>query len=132
MTERRKRITASNVGSIAKMRKTTERCNKVKNLLYSSFGEIRQLSTVLTTKSRHGSSVLLTCWWNHSLEVRECGLFISKPAPWLAASPDGVIYDRSNPNHIIGPLEIKCPHSAKDISIDDACSIWNAIGDKIQ
>ena len=37
MTERRKRITASNVGSITKMRKTTKRCSKVKSLLYSSF-----------------------------------------------------------------------------------------------
>ncbi len=37
MTERRKQITASNVGSIAKMRKTTKRCNKVTSLLYSSF-----------------------------------------------------------------------------------------------
>ena len=38
MVERRKRLTASNVGSIAKMRKPTKRSNKVKGLLYSSFG----------------------------------------------------------------------------------------------
>ena len=68
MTERRKRITASNVGSIAKMRKTTKRCNKVKSLLYSSF---------------RGNQ----------------------------ATQYGV------------DNEVKCPYSAKDISIDDACSM---------
>ena len=37
MVEKRKRLTASNVGSIAKMRKPTKQSNKVKGLLYSSF-----------------------------------------------------------------------------------------------
>ncbi len=68
VTERRKWITESNVGSrIAKMRKTTKRCNKVKSLLYSSF------------------------WGNQATQ-----------------------YGVDN--------EVKCPYSAKDISIDDACS----------
>ncbi len=25
------------------------------------------------------------------MEVKECGMFISLPSPWLAASPDGII-----------------------------------------
>ena len=37
MVERRKRLPASKVGSIAKMIKTTKRSSKVKNLLYSGF-----------------------------------------------------------------------------------------------
>ena len=37
MVERRKRLTASNIGSIAKIRKTTTQSNKVNGLLYSSF-----------------------------------------------------------------------------------------------
>ncbi len=80
MTERRKRITASNVGSIAKMRKTTERCNKVKNLLYSSFRGNQETQYGVDNEVKHDSSMLLTCWWNHSLEVRECGfLFLNLP-----------------------------------------------------
>ncbi len=35
--ERRKRITASRVGGIAKMKETTKKSNKVKDLLYSTF-----------------------------------------------------------------------------------------------
>ena len=37
MVERRKRLTASQVGSIVKMKATTKRSGKVQNLLYSSF-----------------------------------------------------------------------------------------------
>ena len=50
MVERRKRLTASNVGSIAKMRKTTKRSNKVKGLLYSSFR-----GNVATLYGRHNN-----------------------------------------------------------------------------
>ena len=35
--ERKKRVTASHVGAISKMRKTTKRSVKVKELLYSTF-----------------------------------------------------------------------------------------------
>ena len=37
LTERRKRQTASRVGNIAKMRKTTKLSTKVKNILYGTF-----------------------------------------------------------------------------------------------
>ena len=37
LAERRQRLTASKVGGIAKMRKTTKTANKVKELLYSKF-----------------------------------------------------------------------------------------------
>ncbi len=37
MMERRKRITASRVGSIAKMKKTTKRSKKVQTLIYNNF-----------------------------------------------------------------------------------------------
>ena len=35
--ERRKRVTASRAGGIAKMRKTTKRANRVKEMLYTKF-----------------------------------------------------------------------------------------------
>jgi hypothetical protein len=47
------------------------------------------------------------------LKVKKYGLFIDKNKPFLAASPDGLI----NSNAI---LEIKCPYSAREITIDEA------------
>ena len=41
MTERRKRITASVVGGIAKMQKKTKRSTRVKNMLYSRLEGVR-------------------------------------------------------------------------------------------
>jgi hypothetical protein len=47
------------------------------------------------------------------LKVKKYGLFIDKNKPFLAAYPDGLI----NSNAI---LEIKCPYSAREITIDEA------------
>ncbi len=121
MKERRKRLTASNVGSVAKMRKTTKRSKKVQTLLYSTFrgNKATQYGADNEDKVRQQYVADLVADGNN-LELRECGIFISKSTPWLAASPDGVIYDRSNNTSVVGLLEIKCPYSARDISIDEA------------
>lgn len=46
-----------------------------------------------------------------------CGLYISRRG-FLAASPDGVVYNDSTP---IGLIEIKCPYSERNSLIFDAC-----------
>ena len=52
MVERRKQLTASNAGSIAKMRKTTKRSNQVKGLLYSHFrGNVATLYGITTEEN---------------------------------------------------------------------------------
>ena len=52
--ERTKRITASRVGSIAKMKKTTKKSNKVKELLYSTFrgNKATMYGTLMEDKAR--------------------------------------------------------------------------------
>ncbi len=74
------------VGSIAKMRKTTKRCNKVKSLLYSNFrgNQATQYGVDNEVKARqqYVADLLVE---NHSLEVRECGLFISKSVPMVSS-----------------------------------------------
>ena len=39
-------------------------------------------------------------------EVADCGLIINPSWPWLACSPDGVIYREANS---IEAIEIECP-----------------------
>ena len=43
---------------------------------------------------------------------------------WLGASPDGLVYDPSmdDPH---GVVEIKCPASARDVPLKEACSNSN-------
>ena len=92
MVERRKRLTASNVGSIAKMRKTTKRSNKVKSFLYSSFrGNVTTLYGITTEeKARQAYITYQQRTDKPDWNVDKCGLFVSLIDPWLAASPDGL------------------------------------------
>ncbi len=95
MVERRKRLTASKVGSIVKMRKTTKWSNKVQNLLYSSFrGNEDRYGMTNEEKARQAYITYLQSN-DPDLNVDKCGLFVSLSDPWLAPSPDGIIYDSS-------------------------------------
>ena len=90
--ERRKRLTASNVGGIAKMKNSTKRGNKVKNLLCNTFRgnaatrygadmEDTARTEYVTYRRRNG---------HPDLEVDQCGLFISEHNSWLAATSPAV------------------------------------------
>ena len=91
--ECRKRLTASTVGSIAKMRATTKRAKRVESLLYSKFrgntathyGQVMEDRAKLryqTYQRQHGHPGLI---------VESCGLHVSVDKPWLAASPDDLV-----------------------------------------
>ena len=45
--------------------------------------------------------------------------------PYLGASPDGKVYDPSEPESPFGLLEIKCPYSLKDKTINEAAAASN-------
>ncbi len=125
ITERRKRLTASIAGGIAKMRATTSKSKKVENLLYSKFkgnaatryGSCMEDTTVKeyeTYQHQHG---------HPNLKVNGCGLFISLNDPWLAATPDGIVDDPSDDvTQTLGLLEIKNPYSLCDQSLEEAVS----------
>ncbi len=122
ITERRKRLTASRIGSIAKMRKTTKRSTKVQNILYSTFrgNEATRYGVANEGKARQDYALYLQQSGCPDLEVALCGLFVSIDEPWLAASPDGVIVNCKDSN-IVRLLEVKCPFSAKSKTISEAC-----------
>ena len=123
LSERRKRMTASKVGGIAKMRQSTKRSKKVQNLLYSTFrgneatryGSAKEQETIqqyITHQRRNG---------HPHLRVDRCGLSISLTNPWLAASPDGIVNDLSDTPQSLGLVEIKNPHSMREKTLAEAC-----------
>jgi len=120
LVERRKQIIASNVGSIAKRRATTKVNSVVKKLLYSKFeGNTATKWGVLQEDSTNGK--YLEEKQKNSPDITTCqsGLVISLDNPWLAASPDGLVYDPTeNPPH--GIVEFKNPYSVRNNTLREA------------
>ena len=57
---------------------------------------------------------------HHNLTVHKCGFYVHPHKGWLGASPDGVVYDPTVSDSQ-GILEIKCPYSARDCTVEEAC-----------
>ena len=121
--ERRKRITASNAGEIAKMKKTTKRSTKVRNLLYTTFrgNAATRYGTAMEEIARNQYITYQRRNGHPDLEVNNCGLIISKRNNWLAATPDGLVEDPSDTSHQSGLVEIKNPYSFRDKGLHEAC-----------
>ena len=121
LVERRKRLTASKVGSIAKMKKTTKRSSKVKQLLYSTF-KGNKATRYGCAKEEETIQLYIAHQRSHGhpeLSVEKCGLFVSVTNPWIAASPDGVVRNPGDTSK--GLVEVKNPFSMKDKSLAEAC-----------
>ena len=58
---------------------------------------------------------------NDTLVVTNSGLWVSPDYPFLGASPDGSVYDCSEPNPF-GFVEVKCPYKHRYITPSEACS----------
>ncbi|KAL4119666.1 hypothetical protein QTP88_012458 [Uroleucon formosanum] len=109
--ERSKRLTASNVGKICKLRKTTSREKSVISIIYQSNffhgTSATRYGIQFEPIARQEFEKLYAC------NVRLAGLFVDLNLPYLAASPDGLIGDDSI-------IEIKCPISIKDLTPKNA------------
>ena len=122
MAERRKRITASACGQIAKRRATTKVAGLVKTLLYSTFrgntatqwGSMREE----TTKQAYIQEKKKV---SPAIAVKECGFTVHHQHNWLGASPDGLVYDPTAPDPE-GVVEYKNPYSIRTTSLHDAAS----------
>ena len=121
-TERRIRITSSNVGKIAKRRKSTPVGNLVCQLLYTTFQG--NASTAWGLSQEEASSHQYLKWLREdqgsstATVTINCGLVISTSYPWLAATPDGWVED---PKATLtrGIVEFKNPHRYKDTRINE-------------
>lgn len=51
--------------------------------------------------------------------INPCGLVINPTAPFLGASPDGLVFEEGG---TLGLVEVKCPYSVRNLSIGEAVS----------
>ena len=50
--------------------------------------------------------------------IHNCGVLLQPRLPFLGATPDGIVCDSKN--HDIGLLEVKCPFTARDMTVKEA------------
>ena len=98
--ERRGRITSSRFGDILKRKKVSEKfiSSTAYGLAHESEAKTRYLQKF---PGRH---------------LHSCGLLVQPQIAFLGASPDGLVCDKGS----TGVFEIKCPYSAREMSILDA------------
>ncbi|XP_070523169.1 uncharacterized protein [Cardiocondyla obscurior] len=106
---RRKMLTASNFGTVCRMRPTTSCAATVKAILYPPFIDNEAVKYGLEMEEVARKELALQL----KKEIRPCGMFIDNENPCLGASPDGVIDED-------GLVEIKCPLSAENLTAESA------------
>ena len=120
MAERRKRITGSIVGRLAKRRPSTKVANAVKQHLYTAFhgcaatrwGHLQEPGSqqkYFQYSSRHSPGI----------QVNSSGLVVSRSHPWLAASPEELVLDPME-DTLEGVVEYKKPYNARNMTIPEA------------
>ncbi|KMQ82941.1 hypothetical protein RF55_21408, partial [Lasius niger] len=106
---RREMLTASNFGTVCRMRPTTSCAAAIKNILYPP-----SIDTAAMKYGRDKEEIArkeLAIKLNK--KIKSCGLFIDTKNPFLGASPDGLIEEN-------GLVEIKCPLSAEHLTAEEA------------
>lgn len=104
MSQRSMRLNSSTFGKIVK-------CSDEKKMTEELLRQ-RNLDNVVAVAhgKRYESEARSEFTKLKKLEVSACGTFISKPHPFLASSPDGLVGEEAT-------LEIKCPYSARNQKI---------------
>jgi len=129
-SERRLRITSTNVKVICQRRTTTAAAPLVKHILYSSFRG--NAATRFGLAQEKASSVKYLEWLQTQCRSvgatinQNCGLVVSSTYPWLAATPDGLVVDPcASPLPPEGLVEFKNPYSYRDSLLQEAIDSKN-------
>ncbi|KAJ8306827.1 hypothetical protein KUTeg_008811 [Tegillarca granosa] len=110
---RKHRLTSSKFGAIIKRKHITTKF--IDSLLNPKDFSSKQTSWGKRNE-KNAIAAYIAKTGNH---VHECGLVVNGQIPFLGASPDGKICE----NGTTGIIETKCPFSAKEMTIDQACEI---------
>ena len=118
---RHRRITASNVGKIARRRPTTKVTNLVRSLLYDSH---KSRSPALQWGRDNEPVARRTyCQFQNSnrhvnLSTQPSGFVVCLEESWLGCSPDDFVTDPSSAPNVRGLAEYKCPYILREKSIE--------------
>jgi len=113
---RREMLTASNFGTICRMRSTTSCATTVKAILYPPLIDNAAIKYGRENEEIAKKELALKL----KKEIKSCGLFIDNENPCLGASPDGLIDNN-------GLVEIKCPLSAENFTAEEAIKTLPAL-----
>ena len=113
--ERYCRITSSKFGEICKSRTRTSLCTRI---LYKNSLPISSAALIWGRDHESQARLEYSRKLKEGWSVEECGLHLSTYKGYLGASPDGLVCFGGK---ICGCIEIKCPYSARDKLISDAC-----------
>ena len=122
-SERKKRLTASNFGSIVRRNPSLPIQKFVHNLLYSTFrGNRHTRNGILQEETTIEEYVLKKAEEGENLNVQPCGLVIHPVFKFLAASPDGLVIDSKGEKVLV---EIKNLVHSKPINLYQASTNKN-------
>ncbi|XP_070609847.1 uncharacterized protein [Erythrolamprus reginae] len=129
---RKNRITASVAGAIAKSRFANGRTLDVPQYYLKKVvglhSRIRSQATNWGIENEKNAVKAYTKRKSRmerkQVYVKDCGLFVDKKHPWLAASPDGIVVDAYT-NEILCLLEVKCPYNYRNMTVSEACQDKN-------
>ncbi|XP_078060460.1 uncharacterized protein LOC144486270 [Mustelus asterias] len=130
--QRRNRITASVAHKISHCKFVNGKSTEVPQSYLKSV--VGQGSKVMTPAMKWGvqnESVAIRKYeklksedTGHHISVQSCGLFIDPEKDWLAASPDGIVVDKTM-GDTVGLVEVKCPYKHRDHTVREACGDRN-------
>ena len=110
---RSSRLTSSNFGNVLK-RKAPPTAAFMKTLFNNTEIHAPSLDYGRRHEAQAKAQYLKTFPSRH---IHECGLVVNNEFSFLGASPDGKVCDSG----LCGILEIKCPYTARNITIKEAC-----------
>ena len=113
--EREQRLTASNFGFVMQ-----RKANPSVPFLRSIFEKKNVRAPALQHGKKHETAAKEEYLKKkEGAHLHECGLVVHKEMPFLGASPDAVVCQDGES----GIIEVKCPYSARDMTIEEACKL---------
>ena len=118
------RLTASRFGEVFRRKPTTP-----PDALVLSILQPRTFSSAATDWGIQNESLAIQAYLSYqhqqgrdSITVGPSGILVSETYPFLAATPDGTVYDPTNLDQPFGFIEVKCPYSHRNRTPLEACS----------